>query len=53
MSILGLPNLEGIEDLVRRMEAVAESMADSAERTEASAEVMFQAAVLTDPEPTE
>lgn len=53
MSMLGLPNLEALEDLVTRMEAVAESMAESAKMTEASAETMFQAAILSNPDPTE
>jgi hypothetical protein len=50
--MFGLPNLD-CEDLVRRMEVVAESMADSASRTEGAAELMLQAAEITNPERTE
>ncbi len=45
---LGLPSLEGMDDLVRRMEAVAPSMDESARRTENAAELMLQAAQITD-----
>lgn len=51
--MLKLPNLDCVDDLVRRMEVVAESMADSASRTEGAAELMLQAAEITNPERTE
>lgn len=43
-----LPNTNGMEDLVRRMEGVAYSMAESAARTEAAAERMLQAAKIAE-----
>lgn len=46
MSMLGLPNLEAMDNLVTRMEKVAESMDESARRTEVAAKLMLQAAKL-------
>jgi hypothetical protein len=46
--MFSLPNLDEVEKLVSRMEVVAKSMDQSAKRTEVSAKLIYQAAVLND-----
>lgn len=42
-----IPNVGELEKLVTRLEAVAESMADSAYRTERAAQLMYDAASVS------